>query len=334
VRLLDQRLRAIPGARDVAFANVLPMEGWGDGMPFLIAGRPFVDRANRRACFYKRVTSTYFRTIDIPVLRGRTFTDRDTHGGAPVIVINQEMAKRYFKGEDPIGKRILIQEILYGQPGLGPEIAWEVVGIVGDEQTGSLIDTKDPGLYVTFDQSPTDDVNMVLRGSVDPRTLTSAIYAAIHAIDRDQSIAELQTLEQIKTSTVASNRMQTMLLAIFAALALLLAAIGIYGVISYSVTQRTHELGIRAALGASRGSLLAMVIRRGMRLTVLGLAIGAAGALALTHLLGSLLFGISPRDPVTLILVAGVLSIVALLACYIPARRAAGIDPLVALRYE
>ncbi len=334
VRLLDQRLRAIPGARDVAFTNVLPMEGWGDGMPFLIAGRPFVDRANRRACFYKRVTSTYFRTLDIPLLRGRTFTGDDTRGGAPVIVINQEMAKRYFKGEDPIGKRILIQEILYGQPGLGPEIPWEVVGIVGDEQTGSLIDTKDPGLYVTFDQSPTDDVNMVLRGSVDPRTLTSAIYAAVHAVDKDQSIAELQTLEQIKTGTVASDRMQTMLLAIFAALALLLAAIGIYGVISYSVTQRTHELGIRAALGASRGSLLAMVIRRGMRLTVLGLAIGAAGALALTHLLGSLLFGISPRDPLTLALVAAVLSIVALAACYIPARRAAGIDPLVALRYE
>ena len=208
VRLLDQRLRAIPGARDVAFTNVLPMEGWGDGMPFLIAGRPFVDRANRRACFYKRVTSTYFRTLDIPLLRGRTFTGDDTRGGAPVIVINQEMAKRYFKGEDPIGKRILIQEILYGQPGLGPEIPWEVVGIVGDEQTGSLIDTKDPGLYVTFDQSPTDDVNMVLRGSVDPRTLTSAIYAAVHAVDKDQSIAELQTLEQIKTGTVASDRMQ------------------------------------------------------------------------------------------------------------------------------
>jgi len=331
---MDERLRAAPGVRDVAFSNVLPMQGWGDGMPFLIAGRAFVDRANRRACFFKRVTSSYFRTLGIHLLRGRAFNDHDTRGGAPVTVINEEMARRYFKGEDPLGKRILIQEILYGQPGLGPEIPWEVVGIVGDEQTGSLVDTKSPGVYVTFDQSPTNDVNMVLRGSLDPLTLTSAIHAAVHGADKDQAIADLETLERIKSGTVASDRMQTMLLAIFAALALLLAAIGIYGVISYSVTQRTHELGIRAALGASRGSLLAMVIRRGMRLTVIGLAIGVAGALALTRLLGSLLFGISPRDPVTLVVVAAVLSTVALLACYIPARRAAGVDPMVALRYE
>jgi putative ABC transport system permease protein len=334
VRLLDERLRAAPGVRDVAFSNVLPMEGWGDGMPFLIAGRPFVDRANRRACFYKRVTGSYFRTLDIHLRRGRTFNGHDTRGGAPVTVINEEMAKRYFKGEDPIGKRILIQEILYGQPGLGPEIPWEVVGIVGDEQTGNLADNKSAGLYVTFDQSPTNDTNMVLRGSVDPRVLTSAIYAAVHAVDKDQAIADLQTLEQIKSGTVSSDRMQTMLLAIFAGLALLLAAVGIYGVISYSVTQQTHELGIRAALGASRGSLLSMVIHRGMRLTLIGLGIGVAGALALTRLLSSLLFGISPRDPVTLTVVAAVLSAVALLACYIPARRAAGVDPMVALRYE
>jgi putative ABC transport system permease protein len=334
VRLLDDRLRSSPGVRDVAFSNVLPMQGWGDGMPFLIAGRPFVDRAHRAPCFFKRVTGSYFRTLDIHLRRGRTFNDHDTRGGAPVAVINEEMARRYFKGEDPIGKRILIQEILYGQPGLGPEIPWEVIGIVGDEQTGSLIDNKSGGLYVTFDQSSTDDLNMVLRGALDPRNLTSAIHAAVHAVDKDQAIADLQTLEQIKSGTVASDRMQTMLLAIFAALALLLAAIGIYGVISYSVTQRTHELGIRAALGASRGSLLTMVIRRGMRLTLMGLAIGVAGALALTRLLGSLLFGISPRDPVTLIVVAAVLSSVALLACYIPARRAAGVDPMVALRYE
>jgi|HubBroStandDraft_1064217.scaffolds.fasta_scaffold01133_13 putative ABC transport system permease protein len=334
VRLLDERLRAAPGVRDVAFSNVLPMQGWGDGMPFLIAGRAFVDRANRPACFYKRVTSSYFRTLDIHLLRGRTFSTHDTRGGAPATVINEEMAKRYFKGEDPIGKRILIQEILYGQPGLGPEIPWEVVGIVGGEQTGSLIDDKSPGVYVTFDQSPTSDVSMVLRGSVDPRNLTTAIHAAVHAVAKDQAIADLQTLEQIKSGTVASDRMQTMLLGIFAALALLLAAIGIYGVIGYSVTQRTHELGIRAALGASRGSLLSMVIRRGMRLTLMGLGIGIAGALALTRLLGSLLFGISPRDPVTLMVVAVILSTVALLACYIPARRAAGVDPMVALRYE
>ena len=334
IRQLDERLRAAPGVRDVAFSNVLPMEGWGDGMPFLIAGRPFVDRANRPACFFKRVTASYFRTLDIRVVRGRGFNDHDTRGGQPVTVINQEMVRRYFKGEDPIGKRILVQEILYGKPGLGDEIPWDVIGIAGDEQTGSLVDRKSAGMYVTFDQSPTNDLNMVLRGSVPPETLTSAIYSAVHSVDKDQAIADLQTLDQLKSGTVSSDRMQTMLLAIFAGLALLLAAIGIYGVISYSVTQRTHELGIRAALGASRGSLLGMVIRRGMRLTLVGLAIGTAGALVLTRLLGSLLFGISPRDPATLIVVDAILSAVALLACYIPARRAAAVDPMVALRYE
>jgi len=334
IRMLDESLRAAPGVRDVAFSAVLPMEGWGDGMPFLIAGRPFVDRANRPACFFKRVTASYFRTLDIRLLRGRTFNDHDTGGGQPVTVINQEMARRYFKGEDPIGKRILVQQILYGKPGLGDEVPWEVIGVVGDEQTGSLVDRKSVGMYVTFDQSPTNDLNMVLRGSIEPQALTSAIYSAVHSVDKDQAIADLRTLDQIKSGTVSSDRMQTMLLAIFAGLALLLAAIGIYGVISYSVTQRTHELGIRAALGASRGSLLSMVIRRGMGLTLIGLAIGTAGALELTRLLSSLLFGVSPRDPATLIAVVAILSAVALLACYIPARRAAAIDPMVALRYE
>jgi putative ABC transport system permease protein len=334
VQQLDESLRAAPGVRDVAFSNVLPMQGWGDGMPFLIAGRPFVDRANRPACFYKRVTGSYFRTLGIHLMRGRTFNAHDTRGGAPVTVINEAMAKRYFKGENPLGKRILIQEILYGQPGLGPEIPWEVVGVVGDEQTGSLVDNKSAGLYVTFDQSPTNDLNMVLRGALDPRMLISAVQGAVHAVDKNQPVADLQLLDQVKSDTVSSDRMQTMLLALFAGLALLLAAIGIYGVISYSVTQRTHELGIRAALGASRASLLAMVIRRGMKLTLAGLAIGLAGAMALTRLLGSLLFGMSPRDPITMIVVAAVLSSVALLACYIPARRAASVDPMVALRYE
>jgi putative ABC transport system permease protein len=332
--LLDQRLRAAPGVQAAAFTNALPMEGWGDGMPFLIAGRPFVDRANRPSCFYKRVTSSYFRALDIHLLRGRTFTDRDTMGSPPVTVISETMAKRFFKGEDPLDQRILIQEILYGQPGLGPEIPWEVVGVVRDEQTGSLVDTKSPGVYVTYRQSPTNDVSLVLRASVDPRRLTSAIDAAVHEVDKNQAIADVQTLEEIKSGTVSSDRMQTMLLTVFALVALLLAAVGIYGVISYSVTQRIHEIGIRAALRATRGSLLSLVILRGMRLTLIGLAIGIAGALALTSLLGSLLFGISPRDPVTLAAVAMVLSAVAFLACYIPARRAARVDPMVALRYQ
>ena len=334
LRQIGERVGTVPGVRGVAFTNALPMQGWGDGMPFLIAGHEAVDMAHRTACFYKRVSVSYFRTLQIHLLRGRTLTDQDRTGAPPVLAINESMAKSYFKGEDPIGKRILIQELLYGQPGLGPEIAWEVVGIVGDEQTGDLGDTKSPGVYVTYSQSPTNDVNMVLSASADPALLTTAINAAIHEVDKNQALADVRTLDQIKSGTVANDRLQTMLLATFAALALLLSAVGIYGVISYSVTQRTHELGIRAALGASQRGLLGLVIRHGMTLALVGLVLGAAGSLALTRLLSSLLFGISPRDPVTLIAVATILAGVAFAACYIPARRAAGIDPTVALRYE
>jgi putative ABC transport system permease protein len=332
LRQIDEKVSAVPGVRSVAFTNVLPLEGWGDGMPFLISGRPMVDRAHRTSCFYKRVSASYFRTLGIRLLRGRTFADADRSGAPPVLVINESMARQYFKGEDPIGQRILIQEILYGQPGLGSEIAWEVIGIVGDEQVNDLNEQMSPGVYVTFDQSPTTFAEIVLAQAAD--LPTSAIIAAVHEVDKNQALADMQTLDQIKSASVADDRLQTLLLVIFAAIAMLLAAVGIYGVISYSVTQRTHELGIRAALGASRRGLLALVIGRGMTLAFAGLAIGLAGSLALTRLLSSLLFGISPRDPVTLAAVAAILAIVALLACYIPARRAASIDPTVALRYE
>jgi predicted permease len=332
MRQISERVGAVPGVRSVAFTNALPMEGWGDGMPFLIAGREAVDMAHRTSCFYKRVSASYFQTLQIHLLRGRTFTDQDRAGAPSVLVINESTSKQYFKGEDPIGKRILIQQLLYGQPGLGPEIAWEVVGIVGDEQTGDLGDKKSPGIYVTYDQSPTNDVNMVVAQASD--LPTSAINAAVHEVDKNQPLTDILTLDQVKSETVANDRLQTMLLTTFATLAMLLSAVGIYGVISYSVTQRTHELGIRAALGASQGGLLALVIRNGMALAFTGLALGAAGSLALTRLLSNLLFGISPRDPATLIAVGAILAAVAFAACYIPARRAAAIDPTIALRYE
>jgi putative ABC transport system permease protein len=332
MRQISERVGAVPGVRSVAFTNALPMEGWGDGMPFLIAGREAVDMAHRTSCFYKRVSASYFQTLQIHLLRGRLFSDQDRAGAPPGLVINESMSKRYFKSEDPIGKRILIQQLLYGQPGLGPEIAWEVVGIVGDEQTGDLGDKKSPGIYVTYDQSPTNDVNMLVAQASD--LPTSTINAAVHEVDKNQPLTDILTLDQVKSETVANDRLQTMLLTTFATLALLLSAVGIYGVISYSVTQRTHELGIRAALGASQSGLLALVIRNGMALAFTGLALGAAGSLALTRLLSTLLFGISPRDPATLIAVGAILAAVALAACYIPARRAAAIDPTIALRYE
>ena len=241
-------------------------------------------------------------------------------------------SNRYFADQDPIGQRLLIQDIIPGKPQLGPEIPWEIVGVIADERTSSLDGTVRPGVYVPIEQSPSTFISVVVRSAVEPASLSRAITEAVHEIDGNQVVSDVRTLEQMKSESAASTRLRTTLLAVFAALALLLSAIGIYGVISYTVAQRTHELGVRAALGAPAAALLRMVVANGMTLTIVGLVLGFGGALGLTRLLGSLLFGVGARDPLTLIASAAILTAVALLACLVPARRAARMDPLVALR--
>jgi putative ABC transport system permease protein len=325
---------SIPGVRDAAITAVLPLRGWSYGMPFLIEGKPFKDRANREACFFKMVSDGYFRALGIQFRKGRGLSERDVKGSPPVAVINETMAKKYFKDEEPVGKRILVQEIVFGKPELGPEIPWEVVGVIADEKIGGLDDNKSAGMYISYAQSATSFMNLVVKGSVNPETLQQAIRHEVQQVDRDQPLTDIRTMEQIKTESVADNRLRTTLLGVFAGIALLLAAIGIYGVISYSVAQRTHEMGVRLALGASRGNILGLIIRNGMLLSGIGLVIGLAGAFALTRLLTTLLFGVTATDPATMGGMAALLVAVALLACYFPARRATVVDPLVALREE
>jgi putative ABC transport system permease protein len=208
------------------------------------------------------------------------------------------------------------------------------VGVIADEKIDGLNDQRSLGMYVSNEQSPVFGMALVVRTAMDPLTLQQSLRRAVHQIDKDQPLTDVRTLEQIKSQNVAPDRLQTVLLGSFAGVAMLLSAIGIYGVVSYAVAQRTHEIGIRAALGASAGSLLRLILRGGMGLTAAGLAIGFAGALAITQLMGNLLFGVGARDPATLAAVAAGLACVALLACYVPARRAAKVDPVVALRYE
>ena len=328
-------IQTLPGVKDVALTSALPMRGWGYGMPFQIADKPTVDRANRKACFFKMVSPSYFTALGMTLKKGRALSEHDVKGGPPVAVINETMVKKYFPNEEPIGKRILIQEIVPGKTQLGPEIPWEIVGVVKDEKVGNLDDVSDnPGMYVSNEQSPVYSQSLIVRAGMDPGRLHQEINNAVHQVNKDQALPDIKTLEQIKTESMASNRLNSIMLGGFAVVALLLSALGIYGVISYSVVQRTHEIGIRAALGASASNVLGLIVKRGMLLAVIGLLLGFLGAIGLTRLLTALLFGVSARDPMTIAAAGTVLAIVALLASYVPARRAAKLDPMVCLRYE
>ena len=332
-RQIVDKIDAVPGVRDAAITSSLPMNGWGYGMPFQIAGQPVTDVSNRAACFFKMVSSSYFTSLGMHLRKGRGLSETDTQAAAPVTVINQTMANKFFKNEDPIGKRILIQKIVPARHELGADVPWQVVGIVADEKVDGLDDFS-PGVYVPMDQSPTVGSGIVVRGSLDPKNLVKSIAKAVWEVNKNQPLTDIKSLEQVKAESLGGNRLQTSLLVAFAATALMLAAIGLFGVISYTVRQRTHELGLRSALGASSWDLLRLVIQQGLGLTAIGLVVGIAASLALTHLLASLLFETSPRDPLFLTIAAFVLALVAFCASLIPALRATKVDPMVALRYE
>ena len=335
LRQIDSRLRALPGVTDVALTSALPMRGWGYGMPFQIADQKVVDRANRQACFFKMVSPSYFRTLTMRLRQGRLLADTDLHGAPPVTVINETMAKKSFPDGHPVGKRILVQEIVPGKTQLGEEVPWEVVGVVADEKVSGLDDTYEPlGMYVSNAQSPVYYPSVMIRSSIDTALLREAAKKAVHEFSRDQAMPDMKTLDTIKAESLGDNRFRMLLLGTFAGISLLLSAVGIYGVISYSTTQRTREIGIRAALGAGRGDILRLVLGHGLTLTVFGLLLGIGGALALGRLLASLLFGVSSHDPLTMAVVSGILGLVALIACLVPARRATRVDPLIALRCE
>lgn len=326
---------AIPGVRDVAFASTPPLQGWGYGMPFQIAGEPLVDRANRQGCFFKMISPSYFAAVGMRVIQGRGLNHHDVAGSQPVLVINETMRRKYFPHQNPIGKRILVQQIIPGKTQLGPEIAWEVVGVVADERVTNLDNKREnPGVYVTNDQSPVYFGSIVVRASLNPNLLQGALRSAVYQVNKDQALTDMKTLDQIKSESMTNDRLGSTLLAIFAAIALVLSSIGIYGVVSYSVAQRTNEIGIRAALGASSSNLLALAMRGGMWMMLAGLGIGFAGSLAFARALSSQLYNLGAWDVPTLGIVALLLAIITLLACYVPARRAARVDPMVALRYE
>ena len=334
LREIQTAVEAVPGVRETALSCGTPMQGTCYGMPMQAANRPRVDVAKRDGGFYKIVTPSYFTTLRLQLVRGRLLSEHDTKNAPRVLVINERLAKRWFPNEDPIGQQILIQEIIPGQTQLGPDISWQIVGVVHNEKVGGMSDDRSAGVYVSNEQTPGYFMTLIIRSEVDPLPLQKAIAAAVHGVNKGQALADIRTLNQIKDQSMGDSRLASVLLGIFGILALLLSAIGIYGVISYSVAQRRQELGIRAALGASGSRLLGLVLKHGLILTAVGLAIGLGGALGLTRLMAALLYNLSARDPVTMVTVATVLVLVAAFACYVPARRATKVDPLVALRYE
>jgi putative ABC transport system permease protein len=301
-------------------------------MPFRIDGRPS-DPSRRQPCFFKIVTPGYFGTLSMKLRKGRTLAERDAKGALPVTVINESFARQQFPDQDPIGQRVVIEQIVPGKRELGPEVPWEVVGVVADEKVNGL-DSSSAGVYVSYAQSPVVGVSLLAKGVGEPGGLAKSIQQAIWRLDKNQALPDVRTLESIKADSVGPTRLRTLLLAVFAGVALALAAVGVYGVLSYVTAQRTQELGLRAALGASASDLIRLVVIGGVWPVVAGLALGVGGSFAVTRSLQGLLFETSPNDPATMVAVGAMLLLVALLACYLPARRASHVDPMTALRIE
>jgi predicted permease len=327
-----ETVRAVPGVQEAAMTSALPLQGWGFGMPFRIDGRPS-EPSRRPACFFKIVTPGYFGALSMKLRKGRGLAERDAKGTLPVTVINETFARQQFKDQDPIGQRVVIEQIVPGKRELGPEVPWEVVGVVADEKVNGL-DSTSAGVYVSYAQSPIVGISLLAKGIGEPGALAKSIQQAIWRVNKNQALPDVRTLEQIKSESVGPTRLRTLLLAVFAGVALALAAVGVYGVLSYVTAQRTQELGVRAALGASAGDLVRLVVIGGVWPVVAGLALGVGGAFAVTRSLQGLLFETSPNDPATMMAVGSALLLVALVACYLPARRASRVDPMTALRIE
>jgi putative ABC transport system permease protein len=321
---LGERLGNVPDVRAVAVSTGLPFASVEDsGIRF--DGRAEGNALVGTAANHYRVTPGYFQVMQIPLVRGRLLTERDTAASQPVVLINETMARRFFPDEDPIGKRLDIS---------GPTYMREIVGVVGDVKQESLRRPTAPQVYEAFSQKPSSAFRVVVRGAGDPMDLVETLRGVAFTIDRYQPLSEVRSMEDIIAGTTARDRMSTLVLGLFGVVALVLAAVGIYGVIAYSVAQRTHEIGVRVALGADQGSILQLILGQTLQLVLLGLTIGLPASLGVSRVLENLLYEVTPRDPVTLVSISILLLGVAFVAGLVPALRALRVHPVVALRLE
>jgi len=324
-----RRVRVLPGVQSVAVAGNLPFTYNGDSMSIAVEGIPDPPPGQWPDVIYRAIGPGYFSTMGIPMIRGRDFTDQDKADSKNVVVISEKTAQHYWPGKDPIGKRL--------KPGATTsDVPWrEVIGVVKDVRQNDFIAQPKMQMYFAYRQLKDLAANaLIVRTSVEPMSLATSIRDAIWAVDKDQPVANVDTMDHIVSEAIARQRFSMLLLGIFAALALILAAVGIYGVMSYSVAQRIHEIGIRMALGARRTDVLKMIVNQGLKLVSIGMMLGLAAAFLLTRVLQSLLFGISATDPVTFFVISLVLLAVAILASYLPALRATKVDPIIALRAQ
>jgi putative ABC transport system permease protein len=321
---LESRVSSLPGVQSVGLTTALPMSGQLTDIPYTVEGRPPVSPDQALDADFRLVNTSYFSSLRIPLLRGRNFTEQEVREGKAVVIVSKQLVDTVFPNEDPMGRRLVS-----GMSG----VAFEIIGVVGDIRHTSLGVQPFPTMYL-----PTRDFadrrNLVIRTQNDPLSIVGAVRQEVHALDPDQPISEVKRMTDWVDASVAVPRYNTTLLAAFAALAMILAATGIYGVMSYTVAQRTHEIGVRMAMGARRLDVLKLVVRQGMLLTLVGVVLGLAGAFGLTRVMASLLFGVTAKDPLTFVAVSGLLIAVAFIACFVPALRATKVDPLVALRYE
>jgi putative ABC transport system permease protein len=322
-----QHASTVPGLEAVGAVSPLPLSGEIAQNILTVEGRPPVSPGERNITNSRVISADYFKAMGIPLIKGRVLTERDTKDAPRVVVINETLARKYFPGEEPLGKRINVT--------IADDNIAEIVGVVGDVKHLTLDKESGPEAYFSYQQIPSQSMTLVARSKSDnPSALAAGLRQAVEQVDSDQPLSDVRTMEQLLADSLARRRFNMLLLGLFSAVALLLAGVGIFGVMNYSVTQRTHEIGIRMALGAQGGDILKMVLGQGMMLTLIGVAIGLGAAFWLTRFMSGLLYGVTATDPLTFMAVALVLSLVALLAIIIPARRATKVDPMVALRYE
>jgi len=331
-RQLLEKIEALPGITSAAASTGAPVVGTNWSMAFSIAGQPPVDRSSRPSAGFTMVTPGYFRTFGIPIARGRSFTEQDAAGSVPVAIVNETFVKKYLSNIDPLMQRVVVQQLRLGS--LGSPIEWQIVGVYRDVHNEGVRRENFPEINVPLWQSPLPLIRITARTGGDPASMANSIAAAVRSVDSDLPLDQVRTMDQVVDESLAGERFSTVLFASFAGVALLLAAIGIYGVMSFAVAQRTHEIGLRIALGAGPRQVLRLVIGEGMLLALIGLGVGLGGTYFVGRVMKTVLYQVNAIDPAAISAVTAVLPLSALLACYIPARRATQVDPMVALRDE